>query len=109
DTAPAPRAPRDQELPDHRKPAPVTTITLPTVCARSQPRREPLMTPTHTDTPVREIESGSNPSRFARGWHCLGLAEDFDDGKPHMVKIFGTSLVVFRTRSEEHTSELQSR
>ncbi|HJC28186.1 MAG TPA: aromatic ring-hydroxylating dioxygenase subunit alpha [Candidatus Dietzia intestinipullorum] len=55
------------------------------------------MTPTHTDTPVREIESGSNPSRFARGWHCLGLAEDFDDGKPHMVKIFGTSLVVFRT------------
>lgn len=33
--------------------------------------------------------------RFARGWHCLGLSEQFRDGKPHKVKAFGTELVVF--------------
>ncbi|NLU81650.1 3-ketosteroid-9-alpha-hydroxylase subunit A [Rhodococcus sp. HNM0569] len=44
---------------------------------------------------IREIETGSAPTRFARGWHCLGLAKDFSDGKPHSVHAFGTKLVVF--------------
>ncbi|OBI34974.1 3-ketosteroid-9-alpha-hydroxylase [Mycobacterium sp. E1386] len=44
---------------------------------------------------VREIDVGTLPSRFARGWHCLGVAKDFLDGKPHPVNIFGTKLVVF--------------
>lgn len=35
------------------------------------------------------------PTRFARGWHCLGLVRDFADGKPHAVEAFGTKLVVF--------------
>jgi 3-ketosteroid 9alpha-monooxygenase subunit A len=45
---------------------------------------------------VREIETGSLPTRFARGWHCLGLARDFLDGKPHAVEAFATKLVVFQ-------------
>ncbi len=44
---------------------------------------------------VREIVAGSAPTRFARGWHCLGLSESFKDGKPHSVHAFGTKLVVF--------------
>lgn len=46
---------------------------------------------------VREIENRGAPSRFARGWHCLGLAKEFRDGKPHQVRAFGTSIVVFET------------
>ncbi|WP_137872211.1 Rieske 2Fe-2S domain-containing protein [Rhodococcus sp. Q] len=44
---------------------------------------------------VRVIEAGAAPTRFARGWHCLGLAEPFRDGTPHSVEAFGTKLVVF--------------
>ncbi|MFF3495128.1 Rieske 2Fe-2S domain-containing protein [Streptomyces sp. NPDC002795] len=44
---------------------------------------------------VRVIDSGATPTRFARGWHCIGLAADFRDGKPHEVAAFGTTLVVF--------------
>ncbi|MFI9291510.1 Rieske 2Fe-2S domain-containing protein [Streptomyces gardneri] len=45
---------------------------------------------------VRVIEAGNVPARFARGWHCLGLADSFKDGKPHEIEAFGTKLVVFR-------------
>ncbi|MBP2579689.1 phenylpropionate dioxygenase-like ring-hydroxylating dioxygenase large terminal subunit [Streptomyces sp. PvR006] len=45
---------------------------------------------------VRVIEAGSVPARFARGWHCLGLADSFKDGEPHEIEAFGTKLVVFR-------------
>ncbi len=45
---------------------------------------------------VREIEASPIPERFARGWHCLGLAESFKDGKPHGIEAFGTRLVVFQ-------------
>ncbi|GIM92108.1 Rieske 2Fe-2S domain-containing protein [Paractinoplanes toevensis] len=44
---------------------------------------------------ARRIDSGVLPARFARGWHCLGLADSFRDGKPHAVEAFGTKLVVF--------------
>ncbi|MBP0082640.1 Rieske 2Fe-2S domain-containing protein [Prescottella equi] len=47
------------------------------------------------ETEVREIVAGVAPTRFARGWHCLGLSESFKDGKPHSVHAFGTKLVVF--------------
>ena len=47
------------------------------------------------DTGIREIDTGSAMTRFARGWHCLGLAQDFRDGNPHGVNAFGTRLVVF--------------
>ncbi|WP_405132714.1 Rieske 2Fe-2S domain-containing protein [Nocardia sp. NBC_01388] len=46
-------------------------------------------------TEVRVIDAGAPPARFARGWHCLGLADTFRDGKPHTVKAFGTEIVVF--------------
>jgi 3-ketosteroid 9alpha-monooxygenase subunit A len=44
---------------------------------------------------VRSIDAGAPPTRFARGWHCLGLSEPFKDGSPHAVEAFGTKLVVF--------------
>ncbi|QUQ63120.1 Rieske 2Fe-2S domain-containing protein [Kutzneria sp. CA-103260] len=47
-------------------------------------------------TDVRTIEAGAPPSRFARGWHCLGLVDQFTDGQPHAVHAFGTKLVVFQ-------------
>ncbi|MGC7097864.1 Rieske 2Fe-2S domain-containing protein [Amycolatopsis lurida] len=45
----------------------------------------------------RTIDAGAPPARFARGWHCLGLAESFRDGKPHAISAFGTKLVVFQS------------
>lgn len=44
---------------------------------------------------VREIDTGTLPMRYARGWHCLGVAKDFCDGQPHPIQAFGTKLVVF--------------
>ncbi|MFC7449634.1 Rieske 2Fe-2S domain-containing protein [Rhodococcus daqingensis] len=58
------------------------------------------MTTTDDLDEVRQIESGANPTRFARGWHCLGLLADFQDGKPHQIDAFGTSLVVFQSESD---------
>ena len=46
---------------------------------------------------VRLIEAQAAPTRFARGWHCLGLIRNFGDGKPHAVTAFGQKLVVFRS------------
>jgi 3-ketosteroid 9alpha-monooxygenase subunit A len=48
---------------------------------------------------VRTIDAGRPPTRFARGWHCLGLATTFRDGAPHAVQAFGTKLVVFADSS----------
>jgi len=48
-----------------------------------------------TQPAVRGLDHGTAPARFARGWHCLGLADSFRDGKPHAVNAFGTKLVVF--------------
>ncbi|GAA4481831.1 Rieske 2Fe-2S domain-containing protein [Rhodococcus olei] len=53
------------------------------------------MTRTQSDE-VRVIDAGVAPTRFARGWHCLGLAKDFADGTPHGIEAFGTKLVVFQ-------------
>ncbi|SDJ10836.1 3-ketosteroid 9alpha-monooxygenase subunit A [Lentzea albidocapillata subsp. violacea] len=50
-----------------------------------------------TQDSVRTIDAGTPPARFARGWHCLGLASSFRDGKPHAIEAFGTKLVVFAT------------
>ncbi|NDV10400.1 3-ketosteroid-9-alpha-hydroxylase subunit A [Rhodococcus sp. IEGM 248] len=49
---------------------------------------------------VRIIDAGSNPTRFARGWHCLGVMAPYQDGQPHEVKAFGTRLVVFQSESD---------
>jgi 3-ketosteroid 9alpha-monooxygenase subunit A len=55
-----------------------------------------IMTTMHADTDVRQIEAGTPPTRFARGWHCLGLTRDLGDGSPHAVNAFGLKLVAFR-------------
>ena len=44
---------------------------------------------------IREIDVGAPQTRFARGWHCIGLESEFLDGKPHAIEAFGTKLVVF--------------
>jgi 3-ketosteroid 9alpha-monooxygenase subunit A len=46
-------------------------------------------------TETRALDAGSVPDRFARGWHCLGLEDAFNDGKPHEVFAFGGKLVVW--------------
>jgi len=46
---------------------------------------------------IRLIEAQAAPTRFARGWHCLGLTRDFGDGRPHSINAFGQKLVVFRS------------
>lgn len=53
-----------------------------------------------TTADYRQIEAAAAPTRFARGWHCLGLLSSFRDGKPHEVKAFGTMLVVFASESD---------
>src|SRR4051794_18940058 len=50
---------------------------------------------------ARVIEAVAPPTRYARGWHCLGLAEPFKDGEPHAIQAFGTKLVVFADSSGE--------
>ena len=57
------------------------------------------MTTSHDDVAVREIDTGTPPTRFARGWHCLGLQSEFTDGAPHAVHAFGTKLVVWSPTS----------
>ncbi|MGW6536253.1 Rieske 2Fe-2S domain-containing protein [Streptomyces sp. NPDC055051] len=49
---------------------------------------------------VRVIDAGRPPARFARGWHCLGLADSFKDGEPHEIEAFGTKLVVFQGQDD---------
>ncbi|MFI6429374.1 Rieske 2Fe-2S domain-containing protein [Rhodococcus oryzae] len=43
----------------------------------------------------RDIDTGRPIDRYARGWHCVGLADTFRDGRPHGLDAFGTRLVVF--------------
>lgn len=42
-----------------------------------------------------KIEAAQIEERYARGWHCLGKAEEFT-GEPVALKYFGSSLVAFR-------------
>lgn len=42
-----------------------------------------------------KIEAAEIEERYARGWHCLGLASDFTN-TPKKLNYFGTQLVAFR-------------
>jgi len=57
--------------------------------------------PIKNRTPAHKIKQEPMPERFARGWHCLGLAEDYKDGKPHSLNVFGTKLVAFQGEDGE--------
>ena len=52
-------------------------------------------------TDIREIDTGTLPDRYARGWHCLGPVRDFLDGEPHPIHAFGTKMVVFADSKNE--------
>ncbi|MFB6520756.1 Rieske 2Fe-2S domain-containing protein [Streptomyces sp. NPDC056401] len=56
----------------------------------------------------RVIEADAVPVRFARGWHCLGLAATFRDGTPHEIEAFGTKLVVFQGADSGELSVLNA-
>ncbi|MCJ0868377.1 Rieske 2Fe-2S domain-containing protein [Streptomyces sp. AP-93] len=56
----------------------------------------------------RVIEAAAVPARFARGWHCLGLAAAFKDGAPHEIEAFGTKLVVFQGAESGELSVLNA-
>ncbi len=43
----------------------------------------------------RRIIAAPIEERYARGWHCLGLAADYTE-KPTLLKNFGTALVAYR-------------
>lgn len=44
------------------------------------------------------IPAASVPDRYARGWHCLGLASDFGP-EPRMLNYFGSKQVAYRGES----------
>ncbi|MFD6394625.1 Rieske 2Fe-2S domain-containing protein [Nocardia sp. NPDC060259] len=66
----------------------------------SMPENSPNGRSLDATADYRQIEAAAAPTRFARGWHCLGLLSSFRDGKPHEVKAFGTTLVVFQSESD---------
>lgn len=45
---------------------------------------------------LHRIETKQLEDRYARGWHCLGLASQYRDGKAHRLDVFGTRLVAFQ-------------
>jgi 3-ketosteroid 9alpha-monooxygenase subunit A len=57
---------------------------------------------------IREIDVGDLPTRFARGWHCLGPVKDFLDDEPHAINAFGTKLVVFADPESETLNVLDA-
>lgn len=63
---------------------------------------------TAVDEVPRVIEAAPTPTRFARGWHCLGLAATFRDGTPHEIEAFGTKLVVFQGADTHELSVLNA-
>ncbi|MFE4263906.1 Rieske 2Fe-2S domain-containing protein [Streptomyces sp. NPDC056883] len=63
---------------------------------------------TAADEAPRVIEAAPAPTRFARGWHCLGLAAAFRDGTPHEIEAFGTKLVVFQGADSGELSVLNA-
>jgi 3-ketosteroid 9alpha-monooxygenase subunit A len=58
-------------------------------------RSAPASSATH------EIQAKPPPERYARGWHCLGLASEYKDGKPHSLRMFGTRLVAFQGEDQQ--------
>ncbi|MCW2857285.1 MAG: Rieske (2Fe-2S) domain protein, partial [Marmoricola sp.] len=52
-------------------------------------------------TEARSLDQGVAPSRYARGWHCLGLASAFRDGTPHAIRAFDGKLVVWQDSKGE--------
>lgn len=45
--------------------------------------------------PFISIEESPLPTRFARGWHCLGLSRHFGS-EPKPLEVFGSKLVAYR-------------
>ncbi|MGH8354269.1 MAG: Rieske 2Fe-2S domain-containing protein [Pseudomonas sp.] len=50
---------------------------------------------------LHRIETKPLAERYARGWHCLGLAAPYRDGKAHRLDAFGTRLVAFQGEDGE--------
>lgn len=50
---------------------------------------------------LQRMETRLMEERYARGWHCLGLAAQYRDGKAHRLEVFGTRLVAFQGEDGE--------
>lgn len=59
-----------------------------------------------TSTPY-DIEAAPIDERYARGWHCLGLASDYTE-KPQMLSYFGTKLVAYRGQDDNEVHILNA-
>ena len=46
------------------------------------------------------VENALSP-RYGRGWHCLGEADEYRDGKLHTLNVFGSRLLAFATSKGE--------
>ena len=46
------------------------------------------------------VENALSP-RYGRGWHCLGEADEYRDGKLHTLNVFGSRLLAFATSRGE--------
>lgn len=53
------------------------------------------------------IKTEEVPERYARGWHCLGLATDYTE-TPKRLKYFGTTLVAFRGKEDNQVHILDA-
>lgn len=47
------------------------------------------------------VLDSTNPDRFARGWHCIGLERKFASGEIATLEYFGKKLVAYRGNSEK--------
>jgi 3-ketosteroid 9alpha-monooxygenase subunit A len=54
-----------------------------------------------------KIIANEVPERYARGWHCLGLASDYNC-EPQMLEYFGTRLVAYRGREDKQVHILDA-
>ena len=55
----------------------------------------------------RKIEAQEISPRYARGWHCLGLASNYTD-KPVRLDYFGTNLVAYRGKHDNQVHVLDA-